>query len=275
MSPDPSQPPLAVEPITDPADLTAAFRITANAFGRQTADTLWRATNPGWDTAAGEAAGAARLADRLRAVTTNHRGDPNVVMLKATLPSSPSPSSGNADASGEEKKTTMAGFAIWSQLSYAPGRGDPPSAALPGDLYPDAAADAAQDRERRFAQQALASLLARRLENLGAKRDQDQGEGEDADAAVFVLELCAVDPAAQRRGAASALVGWGLREARRRGLREATCEASVMGRGVYAKLGFREEEEGGGGEVVYALDEDLRDREGPSNVFMRWRDGAE
>ena len=38
-----------------------------------------------------------------------------------------------------------------------------------------------------------------------------------------------------------------------------------MGRRVYAKLGFQQE----GGEIPYVVDEEFRQRDMPSNVFMR------
>ncbi len=57
---------------------------------------------------------------------------------------------------------------------------------------------------------------------------------------------------------------WGLEEARRRGNLEAVTEASVMGRRAYERLGFRPQ-----AEIVYEVDEEFRDRDRPSNLFMR------
>lgn len=51
------------------------------------------------------------------------------------------------------------------------------------------------------------------------------------------LAALGVDPAAQRRGVGSRLVGWGLERAGREGL-PATLEASARGRRLYAKCGF-------------------------------------
>lgn len=79
-----------------------------------------------------------------------------------------------------------------------------------------------------------------------------------------MLDLCAVDPAFQRRGVASRLVEWGLQEAQRRGGLECLTEASVMGRLAYERLGFRPE-----GEIEYKVDEEFRTRSMPSNLYMR------
>ncbi|RSL62154.1 hypothetical protein CEP53_004853 [Fusarium sp. AF-6] len=53
------------------------------------------------------------------------------------------------------------------------------------------------------------------------------------------LKLLHTDPAHQRRGAASMLVQWGLKEADRLGI-AAVLESSDEGKGLYEKLGFKE-----------------------------------
>lgn len=250
--------------IEDPADFTGAFEVCARAFGEQIHDAVWIALSPGWDTAAGRAAGAARMADRFRRVTRDDEGRPNTVFLKATVARGP-------DAG------RVVGTAVWAQLSAVPGKGDPPSAELGGGGDEEGKEEDGEEgkgkeggqegteeerrRARELARQVWASLMARRVAAVRAK-------AETPSPAAFVLDLCAVDPAAQRRGVASRLVRWGLEEAARRGGLEATTEASVMGRHVYRKLGFRPV-----AEVAYEVDEELLEgRVLPSNLFMRTGD---
>ncbi|KAI0600109.1 hypothetical protein F4775DRAFT_548050 [Biscogniauxia sp. FL1348] len=229
--------PLKVSVIDRAEDIVEAFECVRAAFGRQARDAIWTGLNPGWDTAAGAARGAARLVERWR-------GSADTVFLKATLP--------RADA---EQGVVIAGFAIWVQASFVEGRGDEPELDLEA-LYPDDAA------ERRYLAQVYRSLVRRRGEVV---REKAGGGEEEGLPAVMVLDLCATHPAFQRRGVASALVRWGLAEARRRGIREAVTEASSMGRLVYERLGFRRE----GPDIVYEVDEEFLPRERPSNVFMR------
>lgn len=239
-----------VSVIEDPADFTGAFEVCARAFGDQIHDAVWIALSPGWDTAAGRAAGAARMADRFRGVTRDDQGRPNTVFLKATLASGP-------------EAGRIVGTATWAQLSAVPGKGDPPSVELGGGAGGEEGKQQEEGgeeakRARELARQVWASLMARRVAAVRAK-------AETPSPAAFVLDLCAVDPAVQRRGVASKLVRWGLEEAERRGGLEATTEASVMGRHVYRKLGFRPV-----AEIEYEVDEELLEgRVLPSNLFMR------
>ncbi|POS72180.1 acetyltransferase [Diaporthe helianthi] len=242
---------LSIEAIDRAEDLTSGFECAAKCFGDQINDAVWTAMNPGWNTAEGRAAGAARVVDRWKSTSTNKDGNPNTVFLKATLP----------DPQQPDRRRVFAGFAIWAQLSMVDGHGDRPSTDLSKSvdleaLYPGNAA------EQRFLSQACGSLLKQRVETVQAK----QGASPPA---IFVLDLCAVDPAFQRRGIALRLVEWGLEEAERRGL-EATTEASAMGRHVYAKLGFKPV-----ADVEYVIDEDvIKGRTMPPNLFMRTGGGA-
>ncbi|KAL5341642.1 hypothetical protein BJX70DRAFT_358505 [Aspergillus crustosus] len=239
-------PTVKVSPITDPSDFQRFYAIAASAFGHQSRDGIWIAFNPGWDTPTGTEKGIARLKDRWESTTLDRNGDPNTIHLKATIP--------RADGSGEED---IAGVAIWAQASFAEGYGTKPIADFaqavdletyyPGDV-----------KEQRYMCQLEASLHRRRLEVL------KEIEGSSSPA-LFALDLCVVDPAFQRNGVASKLVEWGLDEAKRRGGLEAVMEASAMGRHVYAKHGFVQE----GGEFGYALDEEFKGRNPPSNIFMR------
>ncbi|KAH6717678.1 hypothetical protein BKA61DRAFT_511935, partial [Leptodontidium sp. MPI-SDFR-AT-0119] len=54
-----------------------------------------------------------------------------------------------------------------------------------------------------------------------------------------VLDICFTHPSYQRRGAGKLLVGWGVEEADRRGVKS-WVEASVLGKGLYEKFGFGE-----------------------------------
>ncbi|KAL4791615.1 hypothetical protein BDV19DRAFT_401141 [Aspergillus venezuelensis] len=233
-----------VSPITDPSDLARFFDITASAFGSQVQDGFWMTMNPGWDTDEGRKAGVARFTERLASTTTDRNGKPNTIFLKATV-------------DNNDGKEVIAGAAIWVQASMLDGYGDKPATDLgkamdlnalyPGDLA-----------EQRYVRQVDRSLHKRRVEVI-------QEAASTSSPAVMVLDLCAVDPAFQRRGIANALVQWGLDEAGKRGGLEAVLEGSSMGRLVYGRMGFSQD----GGEIVYEVDEDFRGRSRPSNVFMR------
>ncbi|KAI1176708.1 acyl-CoA N-acyltransferase [Nemania sp. FL0916] len=238
---------LAVEVVNNADDFTAAFDCISEAFGRQVNDAIWIAFNPGWDTPEGRAAGAERLARRWQSTTTNNKGDPNTVFLKATLP--------DPSSSHPHQRRIIVGFAIWVQTSAVEGYGASSSAELSAaDLE---ALHPGDKTEQRFVGQMLRSLVKRRVEFVAGKAAADPP-------CIMALDLCATHPGFQRRGVASRLVQWGLDEARRRGIPDATTEASSMGRHCYARLGFRPQ----GGDLVYEVDEEFADREKPPNLFM-------
>ncbi|KAH7376805.1 hypothetical protein B0T11DRAFT_346997 [Plectosphaerella cucumerina] len=227
-------------------DLLAAADIPLRCFGHQIADAIYRAFNPGWDTPDGAAAHHARLAARWRAAPRDRNGNLNTMFVQATVP--PSQPGG---------ARSIAGLAIWVQLSAVPGHGDAPVANLRDVVDLDALYPGDETAQR---------FLIQLDRGLHGRRGQVVKEKATADPpAVFVLDLCTVSPDFQRRGIASALVQWGLDEAKRRGGLEALTEASVMGRGAYAKLGFKQE----GEEIEYGVDEEFRGTALPSNVFMR------
>ncbi|KAI1367296.1 acyl-CoA N-acyltransferase [Xylaria arbuscula] len=235
-----------VEVVNDEASFTEAYKCVSAAFGTQVHDAIWEAFNPGWDTAAGQAAGAARMVRRWQGTTRNKDGERNTVFLKATLPGP------------DGRNRVTAGFAIWVQISAVEGHGDTALGAL-GDevmqsLYPD------NEKEQRFLKQMFDSLFKARVAFV-------RGTVSKADPpAVMALDLCATHPDFQRRGVASSLVRWGMEETRRRGIRYATIEASAMGRLAYATLGFKPQ----GGDFVYEVDDEFADRGKPPNVFMVW-----
>lgn len=208
----------------------------------------WIGLNPGWDTAEGREAAASRMAKKWQSVTHDKDGRPTTIFLKATVPDPSQPG-----------KRIIAGMASWSQLSFVPGRGSEPSNTL--EVSKDVAAmKFANEDEEQFAVQLWAGLMAKRVEVIKAKAATDSP-------AAFTLDVCAVDPAFQRRGIAAKLVQYGLEEAERRGGLEAMTEASVMGRHVYKKLGFQPV-----AEIDYGVDEKLiKGRHLPSNLFMRTR----
>lgn len=242
---------LNIEVINKAEDFKRAFESAAKCFGDQINDAVWTAMNPGWDTADGKAAGAARLVDRWKSTTTNKNGNPNTVFLKATLPDPQHPD-----------RRVLVGFAIWAQLSVVEGYGDKPSTDLSKSLDLEALYPG-NEPEQRFLSQAFGSLLKQRVETV-------YSEESASPPATFVLDLCVVDPAFQRRGIALKLGQWGVDEAKRRGGLEATTEASAMGRHVYAKLGFKPV-----ADVEYKIDEDvIRGRTLPPNLFMRTGGGA-
>ncbi|KAJ5370712.1 uncharacterized protein N7496_006804 [Penicillium cataractarum] len=236
---------LRIELINQPDDFYHAFDPIANAFGHQAQDGLWIAMNPGWDTLEGKAASAARMVSRWRATTKDDHGNPDVIFLKATLPN---PNQGDR---------VIAGIAIWVQASAVQGHGDPPMENLKESLevetlFPE------NEPEQRYVCQAIRSFHKRRNQVIKEK-------ATEAIPAVMILDMCTVDPAYQRKGIATALVQWGLDEAKRRGIPECITEASVMGRHVYAKLGFKPE----GPEIEYTVDPEFVDRPRPRNLFMR------
>ncbi|KAI0913663.1 acyl-CoA N-acyltransferase [Ustulina deusta] len=252
----PDEDALLVEVVDNAEDFTDAFRCVSEAFGRQVHDAIWEAFNPGWETAEGQAAGAARMVRRWRSTTTDSKGNPNAVYLKATLPGP-----GPPGQAGRSRRRITVGFAVWVQISAVEGYGDTDLGALddpvPAALYPG------NETEQRFLRQMFRSLFQARVAFVRGKAAADPP-------AVMALDLCVTHPAFQRRGVASKLVQWGLDEARRRGILYATTEASSMGRHVYARLGFRPQ----GSDVVYELDEEFSGREKPPNLFMVYSRGA-
>ncbi|OTA90730.1 hypothetical protein M434DRAFT_397818 [Hypoxylon sp. CO27-5] len=238
---------ILVQPVDSPDDFTQIYHCISEAFGRQIKDSIWTAMNSNWDSSEGQREGASKLFQRWKSTTKNKDGQPNTVILKATLPD---PQDGF--------KLKIVGAAIWTQASFVDGYGDPPTD-CPADLA------ALTPTERRFASQMYHSLWRRRVSLAREKAKSTELP------AMFTLDTCAVDPAFQRRGIAAKLVAWGLEEAKRRGGLECTTEASPMGRVVYKRLGFGAE--GTGEDLVYEVDEEFRSRHKPEILFMRtWAD---
>jgi aminocarboxymuconate-semialdehyde decarboxylase len=235
---------IIISPVETEKDLIQANYCVSEAFGRQAKDTVWKAMNPGWDTEVGQALNAQNMIKRWRSTTTNKDGKPNTIFLKATLPDS--------EKQGERR---VVGMAIWTQLSNIEGYGDK----FTGDM--SEALASVNDTDRRFADQMFRSLWKRRIEYI-----QQVSESGRNPPAIFVLDLCAVDPAFQRRGIAGKLVQVGLDEAKQRGNLECTTEGSAMGRAVYRKLGFKDE---GVGDIIWEVEEEFQSRDKPPNVFLR------
>ncbi|KAF1966297.1 putative GNAT family acetyltransferase [Bimuria novae-zelandiae CBS 107.79] len=232
-----------IEPVSSAEDFTQIFHCVAEAFGRQAKDSLWIGTNPGWDTTEGQKNGVAQFIKRWQNIKSNKDGKPNTLFLKATLPDPE-----------DTSKRRIVGMAIWQQASFVDGYGDPLTDDLGVDLL-----QTLEPTEARFATQMFKSLWKRRIAYAKEKASADLP-------AIFVLDMCAVDPDFQRRGIAQKLVQWGLDEAKRRGGLECTTEASSMGRGAYQKLGFKPE---GTDDMVYEVDEEFKSRDKPPNVFLR------
>ncbi|KAF2277907.1 uncharacterized protein EI97DRAFT_277945 [Westerdykella ornata] len=258
---------ILITPVTNPeTDLPGVFNCIAQSFGAQIQETLWLAVNPSYDTPQGRQRGIHHLQHRYEHVTRNRDGDPNTVFIKATVRAEPGDenSPGGLDADGRK----IVGMAIWQQASFVEGYGD-----VPSTVYPEEDLEDLDPREARFARQMFASMWRRRVE-VAREKAEAAVEGDDGGVpAIFVLDMCAVDPGYQRRGIAKGLVRWGLEEARRRGGLECTTEATVMGLGVYKREGFREEE-GNDGALVYEVDEEFRDRRLLPVVFLRTGGGS-
>ncbi|KAJ5259278.1 hypothetical protein N7478_012259 [Penicillium angulare] len=238
---------LHIEPIDNADDIIQAFDCVCQAFGRQVQDGIFKILYPEWETPEGRMRGAARMVNRWQRTTTNSSGNPNTVFLKATLPCAETPD-----------KRIIAGFAIWVQASNGEGHGDPvtkkedlATALNLEDLFPG------NEPEQRYICQTLSSLHKYRTEVVKEKATA-------VPPAVMILDMCAVDPAHQRKGIAGALVQWGLDEAQRRGNLELITEGSAMGRHVYGKMGFKPQSE-----IEYSVDPEFLARSRPSNVFMR------
>ncbi|KAL7629022.1 hypothetical protein AAE478_000540 [Parahypoxylon ruwenzoriense] len=237
---------LLVEVINRQEDIIESFKCVSAAFGQQARDGIWIGMNPGWNTPKGEALAAERMVEQWRHTTYDSDGNPNTIFLKATLPDP-----------HEERQRVIVGVASWTQLSMIEGRGDRPSDDLRSTLNLEALYPG-NEPEQRYLCQVHRSFLKRRIEVVREKETLQRPS-------LMHLQLCAVEPAYQRRGIASKLVQWGLDEAQRRGGLEATTEASSMGRHVYARLGFR----GEGQDIEYEVDSQFSPRDRPANLFMR------
>lgn len=235
-----------VSPFETEKDVEQAYHCISQAFGAQTKDGFWIMVNPGWDTPEGKAVHTKRLVERWQSITTNKDGKPNTIFLKATLPDPENP--------GERR---VVGIAIWQQFSFVEGYGDPFDSDISARL------GSFSDTDRRFILQMTHSLWKRRIEYM--RKVQASGRSPPA---IFTLDLCTVDPAYQRRGIAGKLVEAGLAEAKTRGDLECTTEGSAMGRGLYRKLGFKDE---GKGDIQFELDDEFKTRSVPPNVFLRTR----
>ncbi|EMD90710.1 hypothetical protein COCC4DRAFT_126737 [Bipolaris maydis ATCC 48331] len=222
---------VVISPFETEKDFKQAQHCVSEAFGRQAKDSIWMLMNPGWDTEEGQAKHAKGLMEKWQSVTTNKDGQPNAIYLKATLPDPNEP--------GERR---VVGMAIWRQLSFVEGYGDPFSDDVSASLTNF------DETKRRFATQMLRSLWKRRIAYMHEVKESGRNPP-----AIFTLDICAVDPAYQRRGIASKLVEVGLAEAKKRGDLECTTEGSAMGRAVYQRLGFKDE---GTGDIQYEVDED-------------------
>ncbi len=237
-----------VSPVENELDLKQANRCASEAFGRQAKDAIWILMNPGWDTEEGQAKHSDKLIQQWKSTTKNKDGLPNTIYLKATLT--------DPQSRGERR---VVGFAIWKQLSFVEGHGDPFSSDVTEGLQH------CNETDRRFAAQMFNSLWKRRIEHIHTVSSTDSGRNPPA---LFVLDLCAVDPAFQRRGIAKKLVEVGLEEAKKRGDLECVAEGSAMGRSVYKRLGFQDE---GVGDIVYEVDEEFQARDKPPNIYLRTR----
>ncbi|KAJ4983754.1 GNAT family protein [Stagonosporopsis vannaccii] len=241
-----SQDDIVIAPVETEQDIRQANYCVSEAFGRQAKDAVWILMNPGWDTKVGQDGHAEGMIKRWKSVNFNKDGQPNKIYLKATVPDPENP---------EQRR--VAGMAVWQQFSEVEGYGDK----FTGDMAEALAK--LDDTNRRFADQMFKSLWKRRISYI---KEISEQKDRSSPPAIFTLDLCAVDPAFQRRGIAGKLVQWGLEEAKRRGNLECTTEGSAMGRAVYRKLGFKDE---GEGDIVFEVDDEFKDWDKPPNVFLR------
>ncbi|KAK2612772.1 hypothetical protein QQS21_001224 [Conoideocrella luteorostrata] len=241
---------IQIEVVESEEDIAGAFDVSCKAFGQQIRDGIWIPMNPGWDTPEGRSQGAARMIGRWNATTRDHLARPNAIFVKATAPH-------DVRSNENQPSRKIVGIAIWLQASVVSGHGDPPtedwSKALNMEkLHPG------NKPEQQYLCDVMSSLSRQRIELVKKKAHVEPPS-------VMILDLCAVDPAYQGKGIGKQLAQWGIDEAKRRGGLECITEASVMGRRVYEKLGFRQE----GPEIEYLVDKQWADRVRPSNIFMR------
>ncbi|KAF2226202.1 hypothetical protein BDZ85DRAFT_76986 [Elsinoe ampelina] len=227
-------------------DLEQAYFCLCEAFARQAKDSVWMLMNPGWDTEEGRKRNAQHMIAAWKSIPTNKDGEPNALYLTAKVP--------DPDKPGDHR---VAGIAVWKQLSFVDGQG----IAFTGDMSEPL--KSLDDKNRRFAGQMFKSMWKRRIAYLHEVSAQGSGRNPPA---IFVLDICGVDPAFQRRGIAAKLVQWGLEEAKKRGNLECTTEGSAMGRGVYRKLGFKNE---GEGDIKWEVDDEFASWDKPPNIFLR------
>ncbi|OAG20377.1 hypothetical protein CC77DRAFT_1040935 [Alternaria alternata] len=233
-----------IAPFETEQDFRQGQHCLSEAFGHQAKDAVWRLMTPGWDTEEGQTKHAQTLMKRWQSTTTNKNGQPNAIYLKATLP--------DPDKQGERR---VVGMAIWKQLSFVEGYGDPFSSDMTAALVDY------DEKNQRFATQMFNSLWKRRIAYMHEVEKSDRNPP-----AIFTLDICAVDPAYSRRGIATKLVEAGLVEAKKRGNLECTTEGSAMGRAVYRRLGFKDE---GTGDIEWEVDEEFKTWDKPPNVFLR------
>ncbi|KAI1191935.1 hypothetical protein F5B17DRAFT_380169 [Nemania serpens] len=214
-----------VAPLTN-EDLPICFQLLSRSFGHDApfVDIYF----PHHDTPAGLIQGSKRL-------TAWKNGSPNSMFLKAVT-------CDNNDSPATEK---VIGFAIWTLMS------DVPPATIEEvedveEVWPDK-----QDRE-------FMSRVWR--EYVGPRT---QAVKESAGRGVYVLELLAVHPDFQGRGAGTKLVTWGIQEANKSGIK-AIVEGTPAGRGVYEKCGFGPEIE----EMRFEVGNEFADRVKPKLMFM-------
>ncbi|KAH6861896.1 hypothetical protein B0T12DRAFT_453088 [Alternaria alternata] len=233
-----------IAPFETEQDFRQGQHCLSEAFGHQAKDAVWQLMTPGWDTDEGQTKHAQTLMKRWQSTTTNKDGQPNALYLKATLP--------DPDKQGERR---VVGMAIWKQLSFVEGYGDPFSSDMTAALVDY------DEKNQRFATQMFNSLWKRRIAYMHEVEKSDRNPP-----AIFTLDICAVDPAYSRRGIATKLVEAGLAEAKKRGNLECTTEGSAMGRAVYRRLGFKDE---GTGDIEWEVDEEFKTWDKPPNVFLR------
>ncbi|KAI1350931.1 hypothetical protein F5Y01DRAFT_325656 [Xylaria sp. FL0043] len=219
---------VTVEVVDSAQDFVAGYHIVSETLGRQVNDTVWQASNPGWDTPEGQAAGVQRMATI---------PDPN---------------------SHDPGRRIIIGFALWIQSATLPEYGIVHSGELRDAMDLDALLPGNKS-EQEFLCQMYHCKVRPRLEFLKAK-----AASSTEPPVILVLGTCATYPSYQRRGIGTKLTQWGLDEARRRGISDVTVEGSRMGRRLYERLGFRPQ----GQSILYEVDDKFSNREKPSNVFM-------
>ncbi|KAH9901901.1 hypothetical protein F4778DRAFT_781784 [Xylariomycetidae sp. FL2044] len=240
-----TKPKISILQISDDSDIPATFGVLSRAFGHDApfVDIYF----PAHDTSPGQAQGVKRL-------TAWKRGSAaSTTFLKAVVvarSSSSSSSSSGSEENDEEEHVVVVGLAVWTHMTEAPPA-DLVRAEGSADVVREVWPDEGGDRE----------FMARLWREYVVPRTRAiAGSGGKG---VYVLELLAVDPEYQGKGAGTALVEWGTGAADRQGIKSIV-EATPAGRRVYEKCGLRAEIE----EMQFDVGDEFSERTKPKLVFM-------
>lgn len=192
---------VSVEKIESEKEIEECFEVMSFAFG--TEKPMFNAMYPEHETTKGREKGKQRLSEQWK----KNKDDKDFHFLKATI------------------KDQIVGFAIWIIM----------------DAKKNLESENAKEEfnlEEMYPDQPLAQEWLRALWPIYIKQRRQIVLQTSDPRPVIALELCAVRPEFQRKGVGKLLSGWGVKYGKQIGVREAVLEASVVGVGCYASVGF-------------------------------------